>query len=406
VFNDFKQLVKGLKTEFHSGRKNFAIDCIENIISAEVIFNNVLSAPVLKPATPRAATPNPFLTPSDFLTPLGNENSGVQRPPPQSLEMSTIPGLFPVHGATPPLMLSDLHSANATTEQHLLDGGNTTAPSRTINNVDLQLTIVDETAIANEATTPVVPASDCVRDTTSSHHLASQPNVHLQTLDAGHTFDLVFIDLPSLAWLRPAWLEHDLNGRLLYRLQPPHLADVLVDLELASQRYITSRNQKLNIARAIYTLILADDTSQSSNIAAWDRYSLTLPPINNLLTVNSETVPPRPPPGTVNNPLVLSSPSSVGNDSQAAFGSSFVVTPSGTIDLRTPISSATPQHGRPHIAALHAPVQRLFSQSPVQQQSSIANLIQAPSSTSPRRWPTSPSPALWRMERRRLRWPT
>jgi hypothetical protein len=208
------------------------IDGIENRISAEVIFNTVLSAPVLTPATPRAATPNPFLTPSDFLTPLGNENSGVQRPPPQSLEMSTIPGLFPVHGATPPLMLSDLHSANATTEQHLLDGGNTTAPSRTINNVDLQLTIVDETAIANEATTPVVPASDCVRDTTSSHHLASQPNVHLQTLDAGHTFDLVFIDLPSLDWLRPAWLEHDLNGRLLYRLQPPHLANVLVDLEL------------------------------------------------------------------------------------------------------------------------------------------------------------------------------
>jgi hypothetical protein len=161
-----------------------------------------------------------------------------------------------------------------------------------------------------------------------------------QSLDAGHTFDIVFTDLPSLAWLRPAWIEHDLNGRLLYRLQPPHLADVLVDLELASQRYITSRHQKLNIARAIYSLILADETSLPNDIAAWDRYSITLPPINNILTVNSSApvaqpaATPMPILGTIGNPLArMMSPPNInvpGEQSQPiVFGGLMDTTPAG-----------------------------------------------------------------------------
>ena len=73
------------------------------------------------PGTP--GTPNPFLSP-----PFGNGNQGAP-PSSQGLEQIPIPGLFPAHGATPPLStsLSDLHSAMPPDEQILLDGGAPTA---------------------------------------------------------------------------------------------------------------------------------------------------------------------------------------------------------------------------------------------------------------------------------------
>lgn len=332
-----------------------------------------------------AASPNPFLTPSDFNVSDSLQGFGVSSQIPQRRELSPIPGLFPALGATPSSnTLVDLHSASTFSEQTLLDGGNTTdRQSSSVNvglqppiavNVGLQPPIADGTAIASPATVPVMPAESSLRDTTSPPPPAPQSNVRIQTLDAAHIFDIVFTDLPSLAWLRPAWIDHDLNGRLLSRLQPPHLADVLVDLELASSRYITSRHQKLNISRAIYSLITADDTSLPADIAAWDRYSLTLPPFSNLIAANSMPAPAANQAahpamqGTVRHPIVVASPALPIDVPGIAsrpivLGDSFNFTPGGTIELSTPPSVA-PQQARPAISQLSAPVQRLFSPAP------------------------------------------
>lgn len=320
------------------------------------------------PGTP--GTPNPFLSPS-----FGNGNQGAP-PVSQGLEQIPIPGLFPAHGATPTSSTrsSDLPSATQTGEQTLLDGGNISAPPTTNNNAGLHPPIVTELTTAGAASMPSMPASSSDRDVASSSAPPSQSNVHIQSLDAGHIFDIVFTDLPSLAWLRPAWIDHDLNGRLLYRLQPPHLADVLVDLELASQRYITSRHQKLNIARAIYSLLVADDTSQPNDIAAWDRYSLTLPPINNILTVVASASQPiassTPTPGTGSNPIVLISPPLNTNvpgerSMPIVLGDSLEATPGGTFQLETPsVSSAAPATRPCFTANDPLPIVRLFSPPP------------------------------------------
>jgi hypothetical protein len=322
----------------------------------------------------RAVSPNPFLTPSDYNVAGGIQGFGVSSQTPHRLELSRVPGLSPAHGATPPpTTTADLHSATSPQEQTLLDGGSTTAPQPILINDGLQPPIADGTATASAATMPVMPAASSVRVTTSTPQPASKPNVRIQTLDADHIFDIVFTDLPSLAWLKPAWINHDLNGRLLYRLHPPHLADVLVDLELASSRYITSRHQKLNIARAIYSLISADDTSLPSDIAAWDRYSVTLPPFTNLLSTSLEAASVRShaantaAQGTVNNPLVLASPPMTTDvpgmvSRPIILGDPLSATPGGTIELFTPLSSAPPQQ-RAHVADRAAPVQ-LFSPPP------------------------------------------
>ena len=332
------------------------------------------------------ASPNPFFTPSDFISSGGIQGFGVPLQNSQRRELSTIPGLFPALGATPPSnMLTDLHSAHFTPpEQTLLDGGNTTDRHSILVNVGLHPPIADGTAIASSATMLDMPAASSFRGTPPTLQPASQPNVRIQTLDAGHIFDIVFTDMPSLAWLRPAWVDHDLNGRLLFRLQPPHLADVLVDLELASSRYITSRHQKLNIARAIYTLILADDTSLPSDIAAWDRYSLTLPPFSNLLTPGAAASRPQAiaPSGTSNNPVSLVSPppnTAVADMSQPiVLGDSFASTPGGTINLFTPLSSAPPQH-RAQAMGRADPIQ-LFSLAPPPISQQLATLSSSSSS--------------------------
>ena len=252
-------------------------------------------------------SPNPFLSPAEMrgdfsetflLAPtlagshLDAAASAARSPqplPPQDLQVPLDSGLFPAESEANSLRdisATGLSPASAIAGQTLLDGGAFTGARIPLRAPGLSPTSAHEIANESAATMPSMPASSYARDSSSLSRSTSLCNVHLQTLDASHTFDIVFADLPSLAWLRPAWINADLNGRLLYRLQPPHLADVLVDMELASQRYITSRHQKLNISRAIFSLIVADVTSDPANIAAWDRYSLVLPPINNILSVN------------------------------------------------------------------------------------------------------------------------
>ena len=246
------------------------------------------------------ASPNPFLSsPYQFTEPLGVLPSltppsdgqnvanssplrvvSVHNPPPPS-------GLFPDFGATPPQFTSpirsDLQSATSPIGQTPPNGG--TQPASTLDNSGLLPVLATAIASRNSTTMSFMPVLNPPRDAPPSNPTSAidRGNINLSQLDAGHIFDAIFTDLPSLDWLRPAWNDHDLNGRAILHMQPPHLADVLVDLELSSSRYISSRHQKLSIARAIYRLMAADQRSSPNNVAAWDSHSLHLPPITNLL---------------------------------------------------------------------------------------------------------------------------
>jgi hypothetical protein len=83
-------------------------------------------------------------------------------------------------------------------------------------------------------------------------------------------FDAVFLDLPSLHALRPHWVNADLHGRALFRLLPTQLADVLADIELSANMRISTRLQRLTIARAIYQIVLQDPAATPMQISAWD----------------------------------------------------------------------------------------------------------------------------------------
>ena len=275
------------------------------------------------------ASPNPFLSP-DTSAALGIQPASSSQP------SSLLPGLSPVASAAPsatgshPALNSqpsppertspDGGGNQSTTEQTLLGGGGNTVPSPSSAHVGSPPP--SATVSANSSSAPAVAhntqAKPTVRaDASTTVSAPSTQNVHIPFLSAEHIFEAVFIDLPALSWLRQHWIAADLNGRNILRLPATNLADVLVDLETAAAQRITSRFQRLSIARAIYTLLASDTTTPSETIASWDCYSLGMPPPPPISVQSSSITAPvahggtsmRPAiPGTYSHPVAVASP--------------------------------------------------------------------------------------------------
>ena len=278
-------------------------------------------------------------------------------------------GLPPAHTST--IVEQTLHDGGtpqSNLEHTLLDGGETHQTSSS--SAGIGLPPPPAIASANSGPAPAHAQAGLLVHTSASTNVSasSQPNVHILSLNAEHIFEAVFIDLPSLSWLRPHWIAADLNGRNILRLQPTQLADVLVDLEQVANIRITSRFQRLNIARAIYILLAADASTSSLIVAAWDLYSLGMPPTpSNSTRIGSA---PATLPGSYSNPLLVGTPPATsaftGTSSRPSGGrdtitltspTPSIVSPNGTITLDTP-SSATPAM---HRVTEGPPPQRLFT---------------------------------------------
>ncbi len=258
-------------------------------------------------------------------------------------------GLFPAQSTASPLF-SGSSPANQPIAEHnsLIDGSSLVAstPSSSSGSQPAPANASANPAGIATFPQPLVPLPSSVREalpSTTANTINSQQSVHVQTLDAALVFDAVFLDLPSLHALRPHWVQADLHGRAIFRLLPSQLADVLADIELSSGLRISTRNQRLTIARTIYQLIANDPFASPAQISAWDTYSLGLTLPSQAL---ASPFPAFDQLGSATNPITSPAMQLAGSASQPLTIVSpplHMVSPSGTIVLPdTPNSSQHP----------------------------------------------------------------
>ena len=316
------------------------------------------SNPPSSPSTSGAA-PAPQVNP-----PSSQSNALASGLSPAEVAASASSGLPPAQPpSTAEQTLPDGGVAHSNRGQTLPDGGGAAQSSSSNAACGSQPPTANVSAIPAPAPDVVFNAqarvSDRIADSTTSSEPSSQ-NVHIASLTAEHIFEAIFVDLPSLSWLRPHWIAADLNGRNILRLKPTELADVLVDLEQAANMHIASRFQRRNIARAIYILLASDATTPSTTVASWDLHSLGMVPQSSIHSRNFNGLADEsaPPPGTYNNPLVIASPAGLPAKSDTIPSGSNFISPGGTVFLDTPPPSTTPVLPR---VTSGPPPQRLFT---------------------------------------------
>jgi hypothetical protein len=122
---------------------------------------------------------------------------------------------------------------------------------------------------------------------------------------------------------------------------------VLADIELSSGLRISTRLQRLTLARAIYNLLALDPTAAPDQLSFWDRFSSGNSLSSQTLDSPFTTIYPI---GSANNPITSPAMTTAQAAPQSASMTSLLATPSNSVVLLdTPLSVQVPLGSRPPV---------------------------------------------------------